>query len=733
MSSDIDEQLIAQIVFNDQGLDKALGSVLGSVWAAGRQESFLQSLSNFAQAKDAEIEAACRDNHQHFVRSIEDLYSVRTAVARLKERSAVLETELSGSGRLLYDTRRELLEAQKMFHNFSRAEFGVAECLKTLNMAQRAALQIKDAQYDDALGLIEELERTQLRLIEGYAFAAKVRAWIPGQLDVITKRANSGLTDWLTEIRGASEAIGRKALAQTQARLERGGGDATEDAVALREQAAISMEGLLGTLYLYELMGKRGQFVAVLAESRKKQLDLILETQATSMRDPELRAFQAAMEQLAGFFTFEFYLTQLPQDIYSLPYVETLWETTVARIAETVGEGAGMDHPHQQDFLLKIKWALVFFLGAVQAYPYSGARLYECIDGLFYRFLEILKEQSVRSIEGAIAADDLAMRPIARTDDDRALAASLQCLDGFPLDEQTVFPFSPSVAAVFSEIQLFIEDFHVFLQGVQQHSGELDELARKAVDSYLLRETNRCYLERAEQTQSLRDLAAIYANLGALASMTADVARLLAGSRLRLVRLGALKMFAAARLRLMALMQARVEGEAQRFLDAHRRLDRAPAGAPPGPSLPIQELAGLLGSSRDLLAGMLEPEAAASVLGAAAAHVVGSLTGTLCDPAAPSMNLEYVEGFSADVAHLVPLFAPAEAAAFAELQEILALALSPSCHEYMDPIARQQKYAHLRPDLVVPFLTRVEPQASSKRMSIEDLIMLLGKQQVSEK
>ncbi len=64
MTSDIDEQLIQQIVFNEAGLDKALGSVLGSVLSAGKQDSFLQSLSNFAKQKDAEIETITKNNYQ---------------------------------------------------------------------------------------------------------------------------------------------------------------------------------------------------------------------------------------------------------------------------------------------------------------------------------------------------------------------------------------------------------------------------------------------------------------------------------------------------------------------------------------------------------------------------------------------------------------------------------------------------------------------------------------------
>lgn len=64
MASDIDEQLIAQIVLNESGLDKALGSVISSVWAAGRKDSFMASLSKFIKDKDAEIETISQQNHQ---------------------------------------------------------------------------------------------------------------------------------------------------------------------------------------------------------------------------------------------------------------------------------------------------------------------------------------------------------------------------------------------------------------------------------------------------------------------------------------------------------------------------------------------------------------------------------------------------------------------------------------------------------------------------------------------
>jgi hypothetical protein len=94
--------------------------------------------------------------------------------------------------------------------------------------------------------------------------------------------------------------------------------------------------------------------------------------------------------------------------------------------------------------------------------------------------------------------------------------------------------------------------------------------------------------------------------------------------------------------------------------------------------------------------------------------------------------MEYLEGFKVDLDFLLEAFHhhTLNLDAFAELQEILSLALSPSCHEYMDPIIRQQNYSHLRAEIVVPFLSKVTPKASSKRLSIEDLIMLLGRQKI---
>lgn len=60
----IDEQLISQIVMNEAGLEQALGNVLKTVWASGRQVTFVKALGRYAQRKEEEIERVCQQNYK---------------------------------------------------------------------------------------------------------------------------------------------------------------------------------------------------------------------------------------------------------------------------------------------------------------------------------------------------------------------------------------------------------------------------------------------------------------------------------------------------------------------------------------------------------------------------------------------------------------------------------------------------------------------------------------------
>lgn len=629
-----------------------------------------------------------------------------------------------------------MLEAQKMYWNLGKAELGIQECLKALSLAQTATLHINDKSFADALRHLDELERTQLRLIDGYSFAEKLRAWIPAQVEKIREMAAKDMRDWLANVRERSELLGQQALGLAQARIESDNsslGFVHEDAVKLKQLVEVDFDGLLASLHLFELMGRRKEFIGLLCEGRRQQLAIILEAQVVSMKDPELKSFQSLMENLAGFFIVEYYLTLLPQDVYSMPFVETLWDQALSKVDRVVNEGAAMSHSHnqQQQYLLKLKWALIFFLGAIQAYPFPSSKLYESIDALFYRFVELLKEDHGRSIEDAITKDHL--EPLRITSADQHEAIKFEFLRQDPdFAEMTSLPFASSLCQVYDVIVRFSDLFSTFLEGIHQRTGELDEIARKAIDMHMLREASRLYVERAK-TAELRQLMVIYSTLSCLEKILPDITRLLAQKgNSKNIKLQAQTYFASAKTEVVQVIQNKLRIGLSGVMESYKLVNKTPDTKPTGPSEGIQNIVTFVGQTRTLLGDQIEPSVFELVFGFLFKAIAAGLLGTLTDPSIPSINLEYMEGFKNDLEFLLEALThhALNLETFAELQEIVSLALSPSCHEYMDPIVRQREYSHLRSEIVVPFLAKIAPKFNAKRLSIEDLIMLLGRQQL---
>lgn len=106
MTLDFDEQLINQLVIYDSGLDQTAAGVFKTVFAAGRQNEFLKALSAYAHGKESEIERACHQHFQLFVKSIDELLALRGEAGRLRGAVGEVQQELGRCGQLLYDTVR---------------------------------------------------------------------------------------------------------------------------------------------------------------------------------------------------------------------------------------------------------------------------------------------------------------------------------------------------------------------------------------------------------------------------------------------------------------------------------------------------------------------------------------------------------------------------------------------------------------------------------------------------
>lgn len=603
-----------------------------------------------------------------------------------------------------------------MFHNLSKAELAIQECLRALNLAQTAQLHINDGAFSDALRQIDELERTQLRLVEGYGFASKLRDWIPVQKGKVRDHAAKDLQDWLASVRERSEQLGLTAMAQGAAQS----GSLSD----------VNFEGLLASLHLFELMGRRRDFVTLLCEGRRQQLAILLEPQIVSAKDAELKVFTLLLEHLAGFFLVEYYLTLLPQDIYSLPFVEALWEHALKRIHQGIDEASALTLPspqQQQHYLMRLKEILIGFLDACQACPLPTARLGEAIDGLFFRFVELLKEQFGASLEENISGDTLELLHVSSAELFQQLRSSFAFLRDTKYDEATAFPFTMSVVDLFQTISKFNELFRSFLEGIRHPKGELCDIMRKAIDSYLLREANRLFMERVEAANEQRQLFALYMNFAALEQISTDIATML-GTR----PLQSAQTFSESKAKALAAFQKRIKQSVETYTGAYRSMNRQPETKPPGPAKTAEEIVAFVTKTRAMLGETLDLDSQNLVFSYLFKTIAEGITSSLTDPTAPQMNLEFVQGMQSDLNFLLESFQhhSLDLNAFDTLGQLYQLALSKSCHEFTDPMKKQSSYGQLSPELVASFLAKVSPAAQAKRSSIEDLVALLGKARI---
>lgn len=518
MSTDFEEQLISQLILDSSSLDQTGAAVFKTVFAAGRQTEFIKALSSYASRKDSEIEKVCHQYYYNFAKSIDELLGLREEAAKL--RTAVLKVleELAQCGQLLYDSKVEMHETHKMLYNTKRTVLAMSDCLKALEVAQQATLEIVDQNFGQALRLIEQLQTQLLPRIDQFSFSAKLYQWIPIQLNTVRGFAVEELQMWLSKVREQSGVIGEVAFGRAQKRIEKWRnlyeGVATPTAINLgfsaaedirsaaaygdlvemeREDAASIIENdqvqvdfgpLLKAVHLFDLMNHRAEFQSLFAEYRRAQAKVIFDI-PVNLKDGKADSFSNFLHNVCGFFIIEYFIVRKPQKFYSPAHVEGLWETAVNLINNYVLEslGCGLD----QSVFMKIKWLQVFFLHAIEVYDiYSISSMLDTILSLFYRYVDLTKGETIQRIKDSAASCEL--KPLAISSSNSISKAQRQftfMTEDSAFSNATEFPFSSFIMDVFAGISEFINNFYVFLEGVPQQSSELDDIAKKVLNTLL--------------------------------------------------------------------------------------------------------------------------------------------------------------------------------------------------------------------------------------------------------
>lgn len=632
MSADFEEQLISQLILDSSSIDQTAAAVFKTVFAAGRQGEFLRALGTYGARKDVEIERLCEQNFYQFAASIDELLGLQEEARRLKSTVQSLLEGLGRCGQLLYDTKVEMYETRKMLYSTQRTLLAVNDCLQALNTAQRATLEIMDQNFGQALRLIEQLQSSLLPRIAHFSFAARLQQYIPSQLATVRNFAVEELKRWLSTVREQSPRIGERAFGKAERRIEKwrelyegvatpSGGKAglasaddmrsaaayvelvemeRQDAAAINDDmgegggggaeggalGGVDFGPLLKAVHLFDLMDQRGEFQSLFAEYRRAQAKVIFDM-PVSLREGQAQSFATFLHHVTGFFIVEYFIVQQAQKFYSPAHVEGLWETAVGMINNYVLDSLGTGVADRGVFM-KIKWLQVFFMHSIEVYElYSIASMLDTILSLFYRYVDLAKTDHSQSIQNAAASGALRALPLGSGERYLRLFGFLQASETHAPRGGNWLPFSDFVPAVYNGVAEFIGNFYVFLEGVPQQSGELDDIAKKNCEMLLV-EAGLALEERLATGPDGEQVMQMVKDVQCLLLLLPDIAHLLSQRRLR-NRSAPLSLTAAsdalteARGNLEGRLMATFNHDVDSLLLSHP-FDPNPAMAPTGPS-----------------------------------------------------------------------------------------------------------------------------------------------------
>lgn len=173
MSTDIDEQLIGQLVISDDAAASNLPTILKSIYAADRLKEFQEAVQRYSTVKKTNFEDICIHNYQALFQCIDWQQKFRQELIIMTTNISKLKTKLSECAETMLEKRSERLNLLKMQMNLSKCISACESSLRAFNLAQLAALHILDRKFEDALRQLDALN-IQLRLVEQFSFSQQL-------------------------------------------------------------------------------------------------------------------------------------------------------------------------------------------------------------------------------------------------------------------------------------------------------------------------------------------------------------------------------------------------------------------------------------------------------------------------------------------------------------------------------------------------------------------------------
>jgi len=303
--------------------------VLKDATSSGRTALLAQSLSQYAQEREGDIERIGLTKHEEFLSSVNQLQKVREGTVILTSEILDLNQSIQTSTEKLAEQKQALVNTRGVQQNITDVSDAIKESLRILHAVNNAHDLIRRKKYYAALKSLDDLQNEHLvpiiqnKYATQYRLADLIQKSIPDSQKAISKAVMTDLNTWLYRIRETSQFLGEVAFFHTKQRQDRQRTRVERDdflntfrlnsAIELvfdenndfdvldNEDVQVEFTPLYEALHIHDALGQTDKFRADYAATRRQQKELLMPSSVDLLSDDNDFSLGALLEGIAGF------------------------------------------------------------------------------------------------------------------------------------------------------------------------------------------------------------------------------------------------------------------------------------------------------------------------------------------------------------------------------------------------------------------------------------------------
>ncbi|CZR59300.1 related to secretory pathway protein (exocyst complex protein Sec15) [Phialocephala subalpina] len=507
---------------------------------SNRTPGLMQSLSAYANEREADIERIGLTKHDEFLQSVNQLQKVREGTVALTSEILKLNQSIQASTEKLAAQKEALVDTKAIRQNIAEASEALKESLKILHAVNQAHDLIRKKKYYAALKALDDLQNEHLiptiqnKYATQHKLADIIQKSIPSSQKAISEAVMSDLNTWLYRIRETSQFLGEVAFYHTELRrtrqkermesneylrnfklnsaIELVFDESEEFDVLDNDELQVDFTPLFECLHIHEALGQSDKFRSEYAATRRRQKELLLPTSVSLVEDDE-NSLSSLLEGIAGFAIIEKATMRRAHNLRSPVDVDELWDsmcqTAIALITKA------LDTIDNAEVLLKIKGVIALFIQTMDGWGYSVTTLDNFLLKLFDKYAELLKKRFSEDFQEIVSTDDYMPMPISNMEEyDKVINVSWFTpeKEREELTFPCVLPFSQMYPLCCIDIRNFLNQFYFFSDDHFQHPNVIDETLKKSLDQLLSEKVCSSLVERLS-SQYLGQIVQILINL----------------------------------------------------------------------------------------------------------------------------------------------------------------------------------------------------------------------------